>query len=126
MAPAPFTAETLFAIFALLWLGLMVTGIFLFYRKGRADLKRRWLSRYVLLGGGLCIGFLLALMLVEPGSGPPPVALACFIPLVAMVTYLNFRIIRFCANCGQLINPYARLFSPVRHCPHCGSQVDKG
>jgi hypothetical protein len=69
-----------------------------------------------LVGTGLLfLGFMWAM-------GFPTFMLAIAAPIVALIMYLNSRIIHFCDACGRTIMQQIP-FSPPRHCSHCGASL---
>ena len=79
-----------------------------------AAFKRRYFRWYLVLGAALFLVFMLVV-------GAPVQFLALALPMLALITYLNLRMTRFCDSCGR--TAYGPFFAAPRFCPHCGSPL---
>lgn len=59
-------------------------------------------------------------------AGFPRRVLFIAVPAVAIISYLNLRLIVFCPNYGRTINNQAMSFQRVEFCPYCGSKLESG
>jgi rRNA maturation endonuclease Nob1 len=56
--------------------------------------------------------------------GIPASDFTFIIPFVALITFINLRVMKFCNACGRTVmnqNP----FSPPKFCSKCGAALDK-
>ena len=116
------SADAIFPYFFALWIGLMIAGFLMFWRGNNVVFKRKWLPRYIIFTGVLFVGFIVLLMIVDPKSGPPPITLLFVIPVVALITYVNIKIIKICGKCGKM--NYPMFMIPAKFCAKCGAPTD--
>ena len=95
------------------WIVLALLGALVFQISKDVAFKRAWYPRYV-IGTGVLFGGVIVLM-----SGPNAFSLLIGLPMIALITYLNVRLTRFCPGCGRTIYPGG--FSRPRYCPRCGT-----
>ena len=104
-----------FPVFFIVWIALTIGSGLFFWLNRNAELKRKVLPPLLLVAGALFIGFIWV-------SGAPVNLLYIAIPLVALITILNIRGIKFCDACGSTLhsqNP----FSPSKFCSKCGAEL---
>jgi ribosomal protein S27AE len=105
----------LFQIFFVAWIALGVC-LWLFYKRASYRRKRQW-HLFVVAGTGfvfICFAYVMF---------PRPEVLYMAVPAVALIAFLNYRLTRFCPNCGLTIPPRA-LGSRAAFCPRCGANLD--
>lgn len=112
----------LFACFMGTWVVLGITSIFLFYDNKNTVFKRKWFPRFVILVGILFMIFSTASLATSARSLEDWSMLAAEAPIVAIITYLNIKLTRFCDNCGSTLIPQIR-WTPIRFCPKCGAEL---
>jgi hypothetical protein len=83
--------ELVFPIFMGVWVTLLV-GVALFYWKGSLATKRRF-HPFVVAGAALI--FLGFITLIMPAS-----TFVVIVPVVALMSFLNYKITKFCGSCG--------------------------
>ena len=105
--------EKLFPFFFAVWIALGI-GTALFYARAGLQTKRRWHPRLVIGAGALFLAFALTM---QPGLK----MLLSAGPAVALITILNWKLTKFCPQCGR--TAYARL-NPNRFCQSCGAALD--
>ena len=102
---------------AVLWLGYGGLGFYFLLSRNLAR-KQRLYKPYVIGSGVL---FLVVLYLM----GFPWFMLLIASPLVAIVTVVNLRSLRFCQHCGATVWSMVPFVRP-RHCSACGAPVMPG
>src|SRR5262245_61988106 len=107
----PNTAFPIF--FFAIWIALGVTAWILF-SKASYETKRKWHPRFQVGVGVLFLGFIATVL--------PPFVLVGAIPAVALIAFLNLRMIKFCKACGATLvqNPP---WSSFKYCPKCGAKL---
>jgi len=106
----------LVTVFLVFWSGLAIAGFFLFFVSKKVSFKKRYFHWYLILGGVLFLGFIMA---AEGSWG----MFAFAAPFVVLILYWNFRLTRFCESCGRtIIDPIP--FSRAEFCPTCGVRLD--
>lgn len=102
-----------FPVFFVLWIVLCIV-VWTFYWKGSLDTKRRWHPRILIGTALLFLAFVATTM---------PFALPLAVPAVAGITFLNFKMIKFCSACEATLvrNPP---WSVMRFCIKCGAALD--
>jgi hypothetical protein len=107
---------TLFWVFMAVWVALGAIGWWFFARNRDPKLKRRVL-RWGMIGVGLLFTVFTVLM-----SGEAWVLLFV-VPAVALISYLNIRLTKFCPSCGAMLYNY-NWFSRMNYCSRCGASLD--
>ena len=95
------------------WTSLLVL-VSLFYWKGSLANKRRF-HPFVVVGSALI--FLAFVTVMLPAS-----TFVIIVPVVALVSFLNYKITKFCSSCGATIVQRPGLSK--RPCPKCGHAPD--
>jgi len=107
----------LFPWFAGIWIGLGILS-FLFFQFSRSvQLKKRLLPVFIVGVGVLFSGFVLLM------SGKPEIMLIV-IPVVAIISFLNLRMIRVCETCGRTVYN-TMMFFKMEYCSKCGAKLTK-
>ncbi len=115
MKPMFENAGTIFPIFFGTWVVLGILSFYLFFIRNDYEFKVKYFKYFVFLVGILFLGFIIAM-------SPPRQVYFMFVPAVALITFLNIRLTRFCKNCGKtIINNMP--FSRIDFCPKCGSKL---
>jgi hypothetical protein len=83
--------EQLFPIFMGVWLALLV-AVSLFYWKGSLATKRRFHPYVVIAAALIFLGFITLIM--------PASTFVVIVPVVALVSFLNYKVTKFCDACG--------------------------
>lgn len=83
----------IFGIFSAIWVALGVSGFGLFFVSKNVRFKRRYFPWYVTLVGLLFIWFGLQM-------GLPLRLFFILVPAVALITFINVKVTKFCDNCG--------------------------
>jgi hypothetical protein len=110
--------EQIFPIFFGVWVVLGISASAFFFFNRNAALKRKIHPPFTIFVGILFLGFC-ALM----GFAREPFFFIVMLPMVALITFLNIRNIRFCDAFGRTIftqNPFSR----PRFCAKCGADLD--
>jgi hypothetical protein len=105
-------ASKIFPIFVAVWV-LIAIATSLLHLRGSLETKRRWHPRITVAVGVLFLAFV--------ASVAPARALYLVVPAVALITYLNLKVIRFCSACGATLRQ-AGFRAPV-HCSRCGAKL---
>jgi len=109
----PETREFFIVFWAWIIVGI-AGGIFFFFSRN-ADLKRRLWPPYI-IGGAILFLFLVWWFL-------PIEALYAAVPLVALITFINLRTMKFCDACGATTQNLP--FRPARFCAKCGAPLQQ-
>ena len=104
-------------LFPFLWVTLGIVGFFLFFFSKNVEFKKKYYPWYV-----ISAGVLFALLMLM--TGMPIFPLVIFLPVIALITYLNLRNIKFCDSCGKTIVNRA-WFSKVNYCSNCGAKLEE-
>jgi hypothetical protein len=104
--------ELLFPVFIGVWIVLLVL-VSLFYLKGSLAAKRRF---HPFVVGGAALLFLGFITLLMPAS-----TFVVIVPIVALMSFLNYKITKFCESCGATTIRVPG--TPAVACRKCGSQV---
>jgi hypothetical protein len=96
---------------------LLAAANAIFYWKGSLAAKRRWHPRIAIAAGVLFAGFV-ALVFPEPRM------LVLFLPAIALICFLNLKLIKFCGSCGATIMSNMAL-RPARFCQRCGAPLER-
>jgi hypothetical protein len=78
-------------------------------------LKKRIFPRMA-IGAGAFFAAVIALM-------APWKAVLLFAPFIALITWLNIRMTRFCGVCGKMLINH-QWWSSMNFCPHCGAKLE--
>jgi hypothetical protein len=108
--------QDIFSTSTVLWVALVAAGIYLFYVSKDVRFKRRYLPRYIVLIGALCIYSTVR-------AGFPLEMMYFIVPAVALVTFLNIRALKFCDSCGRTI-VNRTVFTETEYCPKCGAKLN--
>jgi hypothetical protein len=100
-----------FLVFSVVWIVLAVTNGWLLLRASLA-VKRKWTPPLVIGVGVLFLGFV-----VWAGAAVTVAAGATL--LVAIITLLNLKSIKFCSGCGAYFFHFGRV-SKDSYCMKCG------
>ena|SRR5215208_4959208 len=106
----------IFPIFFVVWAVLAVVGLFLFYVNKNAQFKRKYFPWYIILTGVLFCSFILVM-------GFPVLVMFIVVPVIAIISYLNIKSIKFCDNCGKTLVNQAWLIKP-ENCAKCGAKLN--
>lgn len=107
----------LFPWFAGVWIGLGILSFWFFQFSKNVKLKKRFLPIFIVGTGVLFTGFVLFM------SGKPEIMLIV-IPAVAIISFLNLRMIRVCESCGRTIYN-TMVFFKMEYCSKCGAKLRK-
>jgi hypothetical protein len=105
---------TVFPLFFAVWIALAAGGFLFFTSNKDVALKKRWFPRLAFGAGAL---FALVVFLMAPW----PAALL-FAPFIALITWMNIRMTRFCDACGRILINH-QWWSKMNFCPYCGSKL---
>ena len=109
--PAP---REIFPAFFVIWIALSLGGTLFFVFSKDLALKKALFPRLT-IGAGVLFGLAVAT------AAPWPAALL-FAPFIALISWLNIRMTRFCDACGRmLINQM--WWSKMAFCPYCGTKL---
>ncbi len=106
--------DVIFPLFFIVWtvlLGLVT----LFYLKASLATKRRFHPYVVVTGALVFLGFVTVIL--------PASSFVVIVPVVALVSFFNYKMTRFCDACGATVvqrPPWRSLGA----CPKCGGRVD--
>lgn len=108
-------SNDLFLIFAAVW---VVVGLSLWFFSRHASQQRRKQWHLILVAGAgllfICFSYALS-QRIE--------VLYMAVPVVVLVSFLNYKLTRFCQRCGFAV-PRTGLFSRATFCPRCGGRLD--
>jgi hypothetical protein len=100
--------ELVFPIFMAVWVVLLAL-VSLFYWKGSLATKRRF-HPFVVIGAALI--FLGFITLILPAS-----TFVVIVPVVALTSFLNYKITKFCSSCGATtVRVPGAAAAPCRKC----------
>lgn len=102
-------------VFMAVWIGLGVVSWIFFSRSRDAALKRRVLRWGHIAASILFTGFV---VLITGESW----FLLVLVPAVALITFLNIRLTKFCGSCGATLYN-ANWFVRLRFCQRCGKPL---
>ena len=111
-------AERIFPIFFGVWIVLGLFSAGLFFLNNNAALKRKVFPPLVIGVGVLFLGFV-----VWAGAAVTVAAGATL--LVALITVLNLKSIKFCSGCGAYFFHFGRV-SKDSYCMKCGRNHKEG
>lgn len=100
-----------FFVFFGVWIALGIASVVLLLR-GSPEIKRQWFPRITIFAGVLFVAFIYWI-------APVLEVLYLAIPAVALITYLNLKIMKFCPRCGAYYQTLGRLYR-VNFCHKCG------
>ena len=106
--------KALFPGFFVLWIALGVAGFYFFHVEKDAARKRLYFPRFM-IGAGALFALVVALLIPWP-------AVLLFLPFVALITWMNIRMTRFCSACGKTI-VNQQWWTKMRYCPYCGEKL---
>ena len=109
--------ERVFPIFFAVWVALGAASFYFLYVSKDVERKKKLFRPFLAGTSVLFLGFMWAM-------GFPLLMLAIAAPMVALIMYLNSRMIRFCDACGRTIMQQMP-FSPPKHCSHCGAALQR-
>jgi hypothetical protein len=112
------TEETRFTIFLVIWI-LLGLGIWLFLALQRDARLKHHYFRWFLVGAGVLFIAGIAFM------GFPFETFVLMVPAVALITYLNIRLTKFCQRCGAINFNYL-WFGAMNYCRRCGASLKSG
>jgi len=99
------------------WTGsvvLAIIGILLFRVNPSVEFKKKYFRTWIIFGG-------VALVVFAFGIGFPIfMVLFLVLPMVAFITFLNYKIARICGNCGRYNQ---KLSSGKLYCRDCGAEI---
>ena len=104
-----------FLIVLAAWIIAGIASAFFFMNRN-ASLKRRLWPPYVI---GAAILFLMFVWWFLPNEA----ALYVAAPLLALVTFINLRVVKFCNACGATTQNLP--FRPARFCAKCGAPLEQ-
>jgi hypothetical protein len=111
------------ALFIGTWIVLVIVGFVVFVLGRDTALKRKWFPRFIILVGMLFVIFSTSLAVLGSETWVALGILLLTVPAVALISYLNIKMTKFCDQCGAtLIN--SNWFSPMRFCSKCGAALD--
>jgi hypothetical protein len=124
VAHTPTILETvIMALFVGTWIVLGIVGFVVFFLGRDTALKRRWFPRFVVLGGVLFVFFSTTGTVLESQSWWSLGILLVVVPAVALISFLNIKMTKFCDKCGATLI-YSNWFSSMRFCSKCGATLD--
>ena len=109
--------------FMIIWIALGIAGWVLFHRGNDAAFKRKWFPRYTMFAGILFGVFVMLITTSDPNNTAPPGILVLLVPVIGLICYINFRMIKFCGKCGRMIHT-TNMFSPPKFCSQCGAPIE--
>lgn len=108
--------EIVFVIIMGLFVALGIAGSIIFLVGKNVPFKKKYFPWYV-----ISIGVLFALSIIVTGMDFIP--LIIFIAIIALITYINLRAIKFCNSCGKTIINQT-WYSKVSFCSNCGAKLN--
>jgi len=109
------TPDKVFPFFLGAWVILGLAS-FWFYRQASFATKKRWHPILAVSVGLLFLGIVWAM-------SPVGEVLYFAIPAVALITWLNVRLMKFCSNCGATLYAGTIFFAPLQYCQKCGAKL---
>ncbi|MEW6094883.1 MAG: hypothetical protein AB1531_13060 [Chloroflexota bacterium] len=100
-----------------LYVVLGLAGWIVFLINDDVAFKKRYFPWY-----GISMGILFGIFIIATGM-MDFVGLVVSLSAIALITFMNIRMIKFCDSCGKTIINKA-LFSRVNYCSHCGAKLD--
>jgi hypothetical protein len=112
-----FDHQEIFYPFMIIWGLFGISGSLFFYFCRNAALKRRLWAPFVIVTGvgfGCFVAYIISHDYLQ--------VLFLIIPMIAVISFINFRQIRFCGACGEtLLNQ--PIFSRSQFCPRCDAEL---
>ncbi len=108
--------EIIFVILMGLFVAFGLAGSIVFLVSKNAAFKKKYFPWYV-----ISIGVIFGLSIIV--TGMDFVGLIVFLPAIALITFMNLRMTKFCDSCGKTIINRA-LFSKVNYCSNCGAKLN--
>ena len=108
------TPAAVIPVFLVVWVALAAGGFMFFAFNKDVARKRLYFPRYV-IGAGVLFGLIIAFM------APLPATLL-FLPFIALISWLNIRMTRFCGGCGRLLINQ-QWWVRMKFCPYCGEKL---
>ena len=105
-----------FLVFAACWIPLGIASFLFFYFNRNAALKRKVFPIFATVAAILFGAFAISML---RGS---LLALVTVVPMIAVITFLNIRMVRFCEACGRTLIQQS-VFRPSNFCSHCGKAL---
>jgi hypothetical protein len=105
--------ELIFTIFMAVWV-LLLAAVSLFYWQGSLATKRRFHPYVVAAGALVFLGFVTVIM--------PSSTFVVIVPAVALVSFLNYKMTKFCDVCGVTVIQRPPWSEPPT-CTKCGARV---
>ena len=109
--------EPVFFSFFVFWVVLGISAFLFFHLNRDARLKKKIYPWFV-VGIGIIFASFSAWM-----SDWQPFVFLVMLPMVALITFLNIRMTKFCESCGRTVYRQP-LLGPSKFCPHCGSSLE--
>jgi uncharacterized membrane protein YeiB len=109
--------EQKFMIFFCTWIGLALCGFLAFSLNKNAQIKRKYFPIYVVGIGIAFIGFVHWMF-------PPEPRFLIVYPAIALISFLNIKMTKFCDECGKTNFP-RNAFSALKFCQKCGASLEK-
>ena len=97
------------------WIILVIVGFCLFYLCKNVARKKRLLPIFV-VGTGILFATFVFVM-----TGPSN-EMFVMIPVVALIIFLNLRMIKVCEACGRTVFT-SDMFYKMEYCPKCGAKL---
>ena len=107
--------DDVFQIFMGTWIVLGLATFAIFFLSNDAKLKRKLWPYFVVGGGVLFVGFMLAM-------GFRGEALYVMVPAIIVISVLSLRSTKFCDSCGKTIINQNFLVKP-KFCVKCGAPL---
>jgi hypothetical protein len=107
--------ETILATFFAVWL-ILGLALAVFHWRASFAAKRRWHFWIVFGIGALFLGFV---VLLFPDWG----AIAFAAVAVFLISLANWKLTRFCPNCGKTLFPTPS-WTKMKYCSKCGTRLD--
>jgi hypothetical protein len=111
------STDQVFPVFIVVWAGLGIASSAFFYLSKNASLKRKIWPPASIAASVLFLAFVWT-------RGIPASEFIFVVPFVALITFINLRVMKFCDACGRTVmnqNP----FSLPKYCSKCGAALDK-
>src|SRR6266404_1892767 len=105
-----------FVPFMVVWAVLGISSFLFFHFSRNTTLKRRVFPPFVIIIG-IIFGCFVAYM-----SRDHLQILFVAVPMIALISFLNIRKMRFCDACGRTLYQQP-IFSRTQYCPRCGAQL---
>jgi hypothetical protein len=105
----------LFALFAAAWIAIGV-ALWMFYSRASYQRKKRW--HLTLVAGAALVFIAFAYALSQRVE-----VLYLAVPAVAAITFLGYKLTRFCPRCGFTIRRTG-FFARIVYCPRCGCKLE--